>query len=208
MRSRCFRHWEPSLVPCSFGSPKLGTGWPSRRGGHPDVVAIPALHLEGQIWSLGFALLQRVVAWAQQGCAGAVQKARTGFCVLCVPAGWSGARGTELCCGHTGGSLSSAAGTGGASGEDMGTRDVRVHGGRGWEVMPMWVVGVRGLVLGAGSAWGRSDCCGGRIGGKKICIFGCCKSKKIQRRREAFHSRFSLKIESPADFWLLPPSAP
>lgn len=38
----------------------------------------------------------------------------------------------------------------GASGEDMGTRDVRVHGGRGWEVMPMWVLGVRGLVLGAG----------------------------------------------------------
>lgn len=32
-------------------------------------------------------------------------------------------------------------------GEDMGTRDVRVHGGRGWEVIPMWVVGVRGLVL-------------------------------------------------------------
>lgn len=38
----------------------------------------------------------------------------------------------------------------GASGEDMGTRDVRVHGGRGWEVMPMGVLGVRGLVLGAG----------------------------------------------------------
>lgn len=58
---------------------------------HPNAVAIPALHLEGQIWSLGFALLQQAVAWAQQGRAGVLGWYRrhrlVSVCCVCRLAG-------------------------------------------------------------------------------------------------------------------------